>query len=401
MAYTNALRIGYARVSGRAQDHQLQFDALAEADCRDVVVETASTRCDRPKLRATLDRLQPGDTLVIYKPDRVARSMKELLVLLEDELHARQVNLEILSGICAGLHKRTGATIADKMLFLVAAMAAEMERDLIHERTMDGLAAAAAQGRRGGRPRAIDPDTLALALSRKQRGESITTIAAHLGTGRPTLYRTLQQHEQANAAPTISSTAGQRVSLACPTCGHEPDSRPEARCQREDLATVWLHLDGDHVREQRHCAACQPHSSDVLVLECARCGDGPLVTGPPASTGDQRPPAMTAWLADHRWHTTPELLCPPPGALTRADVARLRLVTASSPTPRHTRHLPLKIRCSEDHNRRIVRVGITLPCLPRRRAPRHAALPAACRPQVVPVPPAHLAARPPRRGPHW
>lgn len=117
--------------------------------------------------------------------------MKELLVLLEDELHARQVNLEILTGICAGFHRPNGQTIADKMLFMVAAMAAEMERDLIQERTLDGLAAAAAQGRRGGRPTAVDADTLAVARARQARGESITAIAAHLGIGRSTLYRAL------------------------------------------------------------------------------------------------------------------------------------------------------------------------------------------------------------------
>jgi DNA invertase Pin-like site-specific DNA recombinase len=104
------------------------------ASCREVIVETASTRGARPKLHATLAALKPGDTLVIYKPDRIARSMKELLVLLEDGLHAREVNLEILTGICAGLHKPNG-----------------------QERTLDGLAAAAAQGRRGGRPVASPP----------------------------------------------------------------------------------------------------------------------------------------------------------------------------------------------------------------------------------------------------
>ena len=106
---------------------------------------------------------------------------------LEDQLHAREINLHILTGICAGLHRPTGATIADKMLFMVAAMAAEMERELIRERTLDGLAAAHAQGRRGGRPPALDPDTLAVALARRARGESVTAIAAHLGIGRSTL----------------------------------------------------------------------------------------------------------------------------------------------------------------------------------------------------------------------
>jgi DNA-binding CsgD family transcriptional regulator len=90
-AFDNSVRIGYARVSTRAQDHQTQLDALAAAHCREVVVETASTRDARPKLHVTLAALRAGDTLVIYKPDRVARSMKELLVLLEDQLHARGV----------------------------------------------------------------------------------------------------------------------------------------------------------------------------------------------------------------------------------------------------------------------------------------------------------------------
>ena len=193
--YDNSVRIGYARVSTRTQDHQAQLDALAAAHCREVVVETASTRGERPKLLAAMDMLKPGDTLVIYKPDRVARSMKELLVLLEDQLHARGINLHILSGICAGLHRPDGATIADKMLFMVAAMAAEMERDLIRERTLDGLRAAQAQGRRGGRPAAVDDDVLTVAQARRARGESVAAIARHLKIGRSTLYRALQPLE--------------------------------------------------------------------------------------------------------------------------------------------------------------------------------------------------------------
>lgn len=206
-AYSNAVRIGYARVSGRSQDHQLQLDALGAAGCREVIIETASTRGERPKLRATLDALKPGDTLVIYKPDRVARSMKELLVLLEDELGARDINLHILSGICADLHRPNAVNIADKMLFMVAAMAAEMERDLIKERTLDGLAAAAAQGRKGGRPLALDPDNLAVALARRARGESVTAIAARLKVGRSTLYRALQPDSDPASAPPPASVA--------------------------------------------------------------------------------------------------------------------------------------------------------------------------------------------------
>ena len=195
-AYDNSARIGYARVSTRAQEHQAQLDALAAAHCRQIIVETASTRGGRPKLREALGQLQAGDTLVIYKPDRVARSMKELLVLLEDQLHARGINLHILTGICAGIHRPDGATIADKMLFMVAAMAAELERDLIRERTLDGLRAAEAQGRRGGRPAAVNDDVLAVARARQSRGESVTAIARHLKIGRSTLYRALQPPER-------------------------------------------------------------------------------------------------------------------------------------------------------------------------------------------------------------
>ncbi len=191
-AYDNSVRIGYAR----AQDHQAQLDALAAAHCGEIIVETASTRGDRPKLREALGMLQAGDTLVIYKPDRVARSMKELLVLLEDQMHARGINLHILTGICAGIHRPDGAAIADKMLFMVAAMAAEMERDLIRERTLDGLRAAEAQGRRGGRRPAVDEDVLAVARARQSRGESVTAIARHLKIGRSTLYRALQPPER-------------------------------------------------------------------------------------------------------------------------------------------------------------------------------------------------------------
>jgi DNA invertase Pin-like site-specific DNA recombinase len=192
---TNTIRIGYARISTRAQDHLSQMEALAAADCRQIVEETASTRKDRPKLYAAVAAMKAGDTLVIYKPDRVARSVKELLVFLEDELAPRGIDLHILSGICAGLHRPGGQTIADKMLFMVAAMAAEMERDLIRERTLDGLAAAAAHGRKGGRPSAVSPDVLYAAGARRARGESVTAIAKHFGVGRSTLYRALENDD--------------------------------------------------------------------------------------------------------------------------------------------------------------------------------------------------------------
>ncbi|MER7366335.1 recombinase family protein [Nonomuraea wenchangensis] len=197
---SNAIRVGYARVSTRGQDHAAQLELLGAADCREIVEETISTRRkDRPKLQATLAMLKAGDTLVITKPDRVARSVKELLAFLEDELAPRGINLHILTGICAGIHRPTGQSIADKMLFMVAAMAAEMERDLISERILEGLDAARAAGRVGGRPAAVTDDVLAAARARRGRGQSVTQIARELSVGRSTLYRALENDDPDSA----------------------------------------------------------------------------------------------------------------------------------------------------------------------------------------------------------
>ena len=132
-------RIGYARVSSRSQDPRTQLDALAAAHCHEIFLETAGLSDSRPELRRTLGMLRLGDTLVIHKPDRIAGSVRQLLVLLEAQLLTRGINLHILSGVCAGLHRADGASIADKMLFMVAEMAAEMERDLIQEGTQGRL----------------------------------------------------------------------------------------------------------------------------------------------------------------------------------------------------------------------------------------------------------------------
>ena len=115
-------------------------------------------------------------------------------MLLEDQLHARGINLHNRHlrrdpPPRRGDHRRQDAVHG-------AAMAAEMERDLIRERTLDGLRAAQAQGRRGGRPAVVNDDVLAVARARQSRGESVTAIARHLKIGRSTLYRALQPHER-------------------------------------------------------------------------------------------------------------------------------------------------------------------------------------------------------------
>ena len=147
--------IGLARVSTDAQDAQLQQDALALAGCGRVYVEKVSTRktaTERPGLSAALDYLRPGDTLCVWKLDRLGRSVKEVLTIADD-LHARGIGVRILTGKLSGSYSPTGE---GKFFFTMMAAFAELERDIIHERTMAGLAAAKAQGRTGGCPTVMD-----------------------------------------------------------------------------------------------------------------------------------------------------------------------------------------------------------------------------------------------------
>ena len=182
--------VGLARVSTDAQDAQLQRDALEAAGCAREFEEKISTRkvaADRPGLAAVLDYLRPGDTLVVWKLDRLGRSVKEVLTIADD-LHARGIGVKILTGKLSGTYTPTGE---GKFFFTMMAAFAELERDIIHERIMAGLVAARAQGRTGGRPTVMDADKLAAARARRERGESPTQIAKALGISRASVYRHL------------------------------------------------------------------------------------------------------------------------------------------------------------------------------------------------------------------
>jgi DNA invertase Pin-like site-specific DNA recombinase len=186
--------IGLARVSTDAQDAQLQRDALTEAGCGRIYEEKVSTRnaaSERRGLAAALDYLRPGDTLVVWKLDRLGRSVKEVLTIADD-LHERGIGVRILTGKLSGAYSPTGE---GKFFFTMMAAFAELERDIIHERTMAGLEAARAQGRNGGRPTVMNPDKLAAARARRERGESPTQIARALGVSRASVYRHLAAAE--------------------------------------------------------------------------------------------------------------------------------------------------------------------------------------------------------------
>ena len=188
--------IGVARVSTDAQDAQLQQDALTAAGCGRIYTEKISTRKavgERPGLTAALGYLREGDTLAVWKLDRLGRSVKEVLTIADD-LHARGVGVRILTGKLSGAYSPAGE---GKFFFTMMAAFAELERDIIHERTMAGLAAARAQGRSGGRPTVMDADKLAAARARRERGESPTQIAKALGISRASVYRHLGADSQA------------------------------------------------------------------------------------------------------------------------------------------------------------------------------------------------------------
>jgi len=122
---------------------------------------------------------------VVWKLDRLGRSVKDVLTIA-DELYEHGIGLRILTGTLAGTYPPTGE---GKFFFTVMAAFAELERDMIHQRTMAGLAAAGAQGRVGGRPSVMDAHKLTAATARLARGESPAQIAKALGVSRATLYR--------------------------------------------------------------------------------------------------------------------------------------------------------------------------------------------------------------------
>ena len=151
------MRIGYARVSSQDQNPDLQLDALRAAGCKRIFVETASgAQRDRPELAAALAYLRSHDTLVVWKLDRLARSMKQLIETVEG-MEARGIGLRSLTEAI------DTTTAGGKLVFHIFGALAEFERALIRERTRAGLSAAKARGRQGGRPPKLTPQDLVAA----------------------------------------------------------------------------------------------------------------------------------------------------------------------------------------------------------------------------------------------
>ena len=179
--------LGYARVSTVDQELALQQDALTAAGCYRIFTDTASGSLDaRPALSEVVDQLRPGDTLVVWRLDRLGRSIRHLIDFLAN-LDRRQVGFRSLT------ESIDTTSPGGRLVFHVFAALAEFERELIRERTNAGLAAARARGRHGGRPPRLTADQVKTARRLYDQKElTVGQIGDVLGVSRTTIYRALE-----------------------------------------------------------------------------------------------------------------------------------------------------------------------------------------------------------------
>ncbi len=175
--------VGYARVSTDEQTTRLQLDALKAAGCQRIFQDKLGGALrSRPQMDRALADLRAGDTLIVWKLDRLGRSLRNLLEIAET-LHERDVALRSLTE-----HIDT-ATAAGKMLYSVLGAVAQFERDVLRERTLAGIRAAQARGEHVGRPRALTASQVREARKLLERGENASHVARVMRVGRSTLYR--------------------------------------------------------------------------------------------------------------------------------------------------------------------------------------------------------------------
>lgn len=181
------MMIGYVRVSTADQKFDMQRDALAKAGVDKVFEDKLSgARDDRPGLRDALSHCRAGDVLVVYKLDRLGRTMRGLVEMVA-ELKAREIEFRSLADSI------DTTTTMGRFTFHLLGAIAEMERDLIRERTTAGVAAARARGRQGGRRPTLTPKKIEAARKLlEDRDRSVGDVAKTLGVGRATLYRAIR-----------------------------------------------------------------------------------------------------------------------------------------------------------------------------------------------------------------
>jgi DNA invertase Pin-like site-specific DNA recombinase len=185
--FEGKMLVGYGRVSTVDQNHQMQDDALRAAGCEKLFLETISSgRKDRPQLAAALDYVRPGDTLVVWRLDRLARSLKQLIQTVEDLEHRGIALKSITEAIDTG-------TPGGRLVFHIFGSIAEFERAIIQERTKAGVAAAKARGRAGGRPAKLIGERAEHARNLLASGSSVSSVARSMGVSRASVHRALER----------------------------------------------------------------------------------------------------------------------------------------------------------------------------------------------------------------
>ncbi len=193
------MRIGYARVSTVEQDTKLQTAALKTAKCDRIFTEKVSgAKADRPELTRILDIAREGDILIVWKLDRLARSVRQLIETVQ-LLDDRGVQLKSLT------ENIDTSTAGGKLIFHIFAALAEFERGVIRERTMAGLAAARSDGRYGGRRPSLSEDDITTAQALLANGETMEKLMDRFGVSRATLYNHGLRKHSLPPAKTVSS----------------------------------------------------------------------------------------------------------------------------------------------------------------------------------------------------
>jgi DNA invertase Pin-like site-specific DNA recombinase len=178
--------IGYARVSTHDQTLHLQQDALKKAECSKIFTDTASgVKTERKGLDEALSYVRNGDTLVVWRLDRLGRSLPHLITTMTD-LEERGIGFKSLT------ENIDTTTSGGKLIFHIFGALAEFERNLIRERTTAGLTAARARGRKGGRPRSLSARQLIVAQDLYEKRHPIAEICRTLKVSKATLYRSLK-----------------------------------------------------------------------------------------------------------------------------------------------------------------------------------------------------------------
>ena len=275
------MKIGYARVSTTDQNLDLQTDALKATGCKKIFSDrgVSGAKAERPGLDKALDQLRKGDILVIWKLDRLGRSLSHLLSIIED---LKQKGVDFAS-VQDGFDT---STASGKMVFSVIGAMAEYERNLIRERTMAGLAAARARGRTGGRPKSLDESQVKVAIALADAGElSIKEICEQVGCSRSTYYRQVAPRLKAPAA-VEPLQLDQSVYVApgtAATARTKPEPKPKLSyvCKRQPSAGGIVHAFAGEIgpsnwRRPALCGA-KPSSqksweiSEWAEVSCAKC----------------------------------------------------------------------------------------------------------------------------------